>query len=619
MTIGYNPSQSNFYLVYPLDKLARVCFYVNKRLPPGSWSVTHHCGDTQTLTINLEATPQQEIRTIQIHNVYNPSPSSYSSREPGSLEKLRNCLEAAGTATGIEHIVVGDFNLHHPYWCGTKRLTQHTAADRLIDIADANLLTLATPKGTTTWRARRSESTIDLAFVSHPLVTKLIKCQPRLDLAQSSDHIPIETTLNLHTQPPVLVRRRCWKKADIGKIQEALKDKVPNTQINTNAQIDTRIHDLLQALQNAIEQGVPWAKPSQQANDYWTRECETAVREAKQAYYDVLREVTPVTTQKYKEARNKKIAIIRKHQRDRFRSHLAATTSTAQGAWKLMKWAKTSANQPRPLPQLPDLIIRDDNGQEIKTIKTLPEKLETLRNQFFPPPRDADLTDIPETTYPEPLETSEEIMQQEIYEALRWVSKDKAPGQDQIPNRILWYAKDWLIPRLNTVFNAALRNGYHPREWKKAITLVLRKPNKGDYTAPKAYRPIALLNTMGKLLELVIARRITGLAEANNLLPDTQMGARKGRSAETALQLITEQVHAIWGLPGPKRVATLLSLDISGAFDNVSHERLAHDLKKRRIPLILINWIISFLQDRETTIKLFKGESPPFKVIIGIS
>jgi hypothetical protein len=46
MATGYNPSQSNFYLAYPLNKLTRVCFYVNKRLPPGSWSVTHHCGDT---------------------------------------------------------------------------------------------------------------------------------------------------------------------------------------------------------------------------------------------------------------------------------------------------------------------------------------------------------------------------------------------------------------------------------------------------------------------------------------------------------------------------------------------------------------------------------------------
>jgi hypothetical protein len=38
----------------------------------------------------------------------------------------------------------------------------------------------------------------------------------------------------------------------------------------------------------------------------------------------------------------------------------------------------------------------------------------------------------------------------------------------------------------------------------------------------------------------------------------------------------------------------------------------------RRIPPILINWINSFLQDRETTIKLFEGESPPFKVTTGI-
>jgi predicted component of type VI protein secretion system len=72
-----------------------------------------------------------------------------------------------------------------------------------------------------------------------------------------SDHILIETTLNLYTQPPVLVRRRCWKRVDIRKIREALGDKVPNTQIDTNAQIDTRIYDLSQALQDEIEQGVP--------------------------------------------------------------------------------------------------------------------------------------------------------------------------------------------------------------------------------------------------------------------------------------------------------------------------------------------------------------------------
>jgi hypothetical protein len=40
---------------------------------------------------------------------------------------------------------------------------------------------------------------------------------------------------------------------------------------------------------------------------------------------------------------------------------------------------------------------------------------------------------------------------------------------------------------------------------------------------------------MGKVLELIMARKLSELAENNNLLPETQMGAWKGRSIETAL------------------------------------------------------------------------------------
>ena len=148
--------------------------------------------------------------------------------------------------------------------------------------------------------------------------------------------------------------------------------------------------------------------------------------------------------------------------------------------------------------------------------------------------------------------------------------------------------KEWLVPVLSPLFDATLRNGYHPNAWKRATTLVLRKPNKEDYTTPKAYRPIALLNSMGKILELIIARRLSQLAETHNMLPQTQMGARKGRSTDTALRLLTEQIHTIWDLPGPKRVATILSIDISGAYDNVLRPRLIHNLRKRRVPLIIV-------------------------------
>lgn len=46
-----------------------------------------------------------------------------------------------------------------------------------------------------------------------------------------------------------------------------------------------------------------------------------------------------------------------------------------------------------------------------------------------------------------------------------------------------------------------------------------------------------------------MASKITCLAEMPELLPDTQMGARRGRSMESDLGILTEQVHPVWG-PG---------------------------------------------------------------------
>ena len=74
---------------------------------------------------------------------------------------------------------------------------------------------------------------------------------------------------------------------------------------------------------------------------------------------------------------------------------------------------------------------------------------------------------------------------------------------------------------------------------------MLKKLGKSDYINPSAYRPIALLNTLEKVLEAVISNRIKFIAETHDLLPDTQYGARTNRATETALQQITEKIHTI--------------------------------------------------------------------------
>ena len=58
-------------------------------------------------------------------------------------------------------------------------------------------------------------------------------------------------------------------------------------------------------------------------------------------------------------------------------------------------------------------------------------------------------------------------------------------------------------------------------------------------------------------------------------------------------------------------------LDVSGAYDNVSHERLLHNLKKRRLGQ-LVPWVKSFLSNRSTKIRMPEGISGQFSTPTGI-
>jgi hypothetical protein len=69
-------------------------------------------------------------------------------------------------------------------------------------------------------------------------------------------------------------------------------------------------------------------------------------------------------------------------------------------------------------------------------------------------------------------------------------------------------------------------------------TVVLKKLGIKNNFVPAAWRPIVLMNYLGKVLKAVVARRITAPSEEHSLLPPQQMGARPGRSTDTALEML---------------------------------------------------------------------------------
>ena len=117
------------------------------------------------------------------------------------------------------------------------------------------------------------------------------------------------------------------------------------------------------------------------------------------------------------------------------------------------------------------------------------------------------------------------------------------------------------------------------------------------------------------MIEAVVAERVTEAAESNGLLPANQMGNRRGRSTELAVRLLTDQVRTAWS---HRAVASLLQLDIKGAFDTVCHRRLLDTLQKKGFPQWVLDWIQSYLTDRSATLFFDDEESDPIRIRAGV-
>jgi hypothetical protein len=99
------------------------------------------------------------------------------------------------------------------------------------------------------------------------------------------------------------------------------------------------------------------------------------------------------------------------------------------------------------------------------------------------------------------------------------------------------------------------------------------------------------------------------------MIPPEQM-AFKGRTTTDALLYVETIIRAAWA---NGRVVTLLSLDMTKAFDRVKRARLLEILHQRGVPASLIVLIRSFLSDRTTTIRMpGQSSSRSYSVNIGI-
>ena len=196
--------------------------------------------------------------------------------------------------------------------------------------------------------------------------------------------------------------------------------------------------------------------------------------------------------------------------------------------------------------------------------------------------------------------------------------KNKAPGPDNIKKIHIEHFPKLLYVILTKLFNYCLSTGYYPTYFKKGLMIFIPKAGK-DISSPANYRPITLLNLIGKAFGKLVNARLVEHLESNGLSNPLQYGFRKGRGTTSSLALLYERVARKKGnSPIDNNQVSIISRDISGAFDRVWHEKLIVLLHRLNLPPLFIKVMSSFLTEREICIKIYDYIGPAFSPTAGV-
>ncbi|KAF4999739.1 hypothetical protein FDECE_11418 [Fusarium decemcellulare] len=599
-----------------------VCYLVHESVAAESIHVEFHQGDNKRLSATLlMAIPAVGI--LRIHNVYNRMKTI-------NIQQLMNDTTKYG-----RDILVGDFNLHHSDWGGDDVKDPIPQARELSEQLKAAHMKQVTPRGVITFtRSPTSQpTTIDLTFISEG-ISQRRRDWKILDVPGfESDHRIIEMTLDIAPIRDTRTRRD-WKGVKEKEFNKAVGENmeaIGTPDITTTDEIDEYAGKTGYALLSVTGRLVPEisypAFPRRQRPEDASIQ---ALQKQERSALEMLRQSNNPKWERYWEKlRKERQRMERSAGKTSWRYFTAKQAKNSRSTYRLARQAK-SMFQPRDPPHLPDLKVGD------AVYRTKEDKARCLRDSTWSQTSDGkSAPELPRPTLDRKRrqhKSVQSVSEGEVLELLRQLPKRKAAGPDKIANEALKMARYVLARYLAHLFNACLKLHYHPAGFKHAITVILRKLGKDTYGSPRSWRPIALLSAIGKLLEKIIANRLKDLALKHNLLPDTQFGL-PGKCTTTALQFLLDPVYQAWtGKKVPirrvkkrwkkwvlkKMKATLVGLDIKGAFDHVDRTELLKALIEKGVPdwLVLFTW--SFLSSRSTILRMPGSTSDPFWVDIGI-
>jgi len=552
---GHPPSIPDFDTHSPTPLQPRCITYI--RRTPGLTATTTFASQDSFLGTTITSILGPRSITFTLNNLYSPGRPEHLAAILPSIYLPKEC------------ILMGDLNAHHIWWQGPMPPTARTspASHAIADWLEANNFHLHNEPALPTHHPRNgtTPSTIDLCLSRGSITTSILSLA--VDHNTTSDHSSVTATLTLPSAAQTRPLQRLWHKANWGIFKEHIRATGLDTS-NLQGQSDTlrAVTTITTLLHQAIEAAVPQGKPKKTEAPWWNHNLTLAKRSVKQA--DRRARLHPSETNS-KDSHNK-----RHHWTTMVRNAMTAYRvkqlqgTTTRTVWKTLRHHNTHH---RPIPPL--------NGQT-----DFNGKCTELRNALFPA-----VNNSPQKALPANFLTSKLDMQQqhhritthEVHLAISHLKYGTSVGPDGISYTTLRHLHEATPRTLPTLFNACLDHAVHPPEWKVANCVVIPKPGKTRYTEPKSYRPISLQSCFGKLLEAIVAKRLSQAALRCGATQPSQMGAQPENSAVDALvrtltpisEAISKKKTSTTAMNAALRPA-VLTLDIEGAFNQVHPETL---------------------------------------------
>ena len=204
------------------------------------------------------------------------------------------------------------------------------------------------------------------------------------------------------------------------------------------------------------------------------------------------------------------------------------------------------------------------------------------------------------------------ISSQDVFNALKKLKSNKSSGSDSIPTRLLIIGAPYICQPLAAIFNKSIQSKTYPKVFKSAyITPIPKKksPNLNDL------RPISILPAISKVLERLV---LNGMKR--ELLTCYSPHQHAYRPLGSTTSALVEMQNAISVINDSREnVGTrVLCLDLSKAFDSLSHVRLLNLLSDKGLNHGFLTWLKSYLISRTLRVKVRGNLGPEVTIPSGV-